>query len=266
MVGRAIISTSLLKHWEATIELMQADTNNRFVNVQIFAMLLSCIRKICTERFIRHLAMVDIEGVSQGWYGDFFRLAGFSRCRCQNLAGSALQLEPRNCLALKESLDQGFSAAYERMGTWLAEGRCTRSLLDSIASGQAAEVERKYFHDLLAEIGDKGPSQGLLIRLKSAVRDSMRTLRPRQKLVQKLAATKTKAQQHQVGVVKPKKQWPSRETTGKGSAASAYKVVKERKQNGKAKRKRAVGARERHKLGNIGDRMCCSDVGGVLQL
>ena len=268
VVGRAIISTSLSKHWEATIELMQADTNNRFVNMQIFAMLLSCIRKICAERFIGHLAMVDTEGVSQGWYGDFFRLAGFSRCRCQSLTSSALQLEPRNCLALRESLDQGFSATYERIGAWLAEGRCTRSLLDSVESGQAAEVERKYFHNLLAEIGDEGPLQGLLIRPKSAVRDTMRTLRPRQKPVQKLAATKTKAQQHQIEAVMPKKQWPSREMTGKRSAASAYKVVKGRKQSGKVKRKRAIGARERHKLGviGIGDRTSCSGAGGVFQL
>ena len=258
MIGRAIISTSLSKHWEATIELMQADTNNRFVNMQIFAMLLSCIRKICAERLIGHLAMVDIEGVSHDWYGDFFRLAGFSRCRCHGSASSALQLGPRNCLALREPLDRGFSAVYERIGTWLAEGRCTRNLLDSVASGEAAEMEHKYFHDLLAEIGDEKPSQGILMRSKSTFRDTIRTRRPRPKSVKKLAAAKTKAQQqHQVETVRPTEQRPSPETMEKSMAASAYKVVKKRKQSGKGKRKTAVGVHKRHKLGgiSIGDHM-----------
>ena len=253
VIGRAIISTSFSKHWEATIELMQADTKNRFANMQIFAMLLSCIRKICVERFIWHLAMVDLEGVSQGWYGDFFRLAGFSPCRCQISAGSELRVEPRNCLALmRESLDRGFSAVYERIEAWLAEGRCTRSLLDSVASGQAAEVEQRYFHDLLAEIGDERSSQSVRMGAKSTVRDTFRTRRPRLKSMQKLPATKTKAQQHQIGAVVLTKQWPSRETIEKGMAASAYKVGRKRKQSWKAKRKRAVGVRQKHKLGDIG--------------
>ena len=236
--------------------------------MQIFAMLLSCIRKICAERFIGHLAMVDIEGVSHDWYRAFFRLAGFCRCRCQSSADSALQLEPRNCLTLmRESLDQRFSAVYERIGAWLAEGRCTRSLLNSVASGQAAEVEHKYFHDLLAELGGQRPSQGVLMCPKSTVRDTMRTPRPWPKSVQKLAATKTKAQKHQIEAVMLTKQWTSREMTEKSGAASAYRVVKKRKQCGKAKRKRAVGARERHKLGDIGVGDCTrhSDAGFVLQ-
>ena len=253
MIGRAIISTSLSKHWEAIIELMQADTNDRFSNMQIFAMLLSCIRKICAERYIGHLAMLDIEGESHDWYRHFFRLAGFSRCRCQSSAGSALQLETRNCLALiKEPLDQGFPVMYERIGTWLAEGRCTRSLLDSVASGQAAEVEHRYFHDFLAEIGDRGPSQGVLMRPKSTVRKTMGTGRPWSKPVQRLAARRTRAQQHRNGAV---------------MVTSAYKVLKKRKQSGKAKRKRAIGARERHKLGDIGvgDHTRRSDASFVLQ-
>ena len=248
---------------------MQADTKNRFVNMQIFAMLLSCIRKICTERFIGHLAMMEVEGVSQDWYRDFFRLAGFRQCRCQSSTSSELQLEPRNCLALmRKSLDQGFSAVYERIGNWLAEGRCTRSLLDSVASGQAAEVEHKYFHDLLAEISDGRPSQGVLMRPKSTVRDTTRTGRPWPKSVQKLAATKTKAQKHRIGAVMLTKQWPSRKTTEKSTAASVYKVVKKHRQSGKAKRERAIGARERHKLGDIGvdDSTGCSHAKFVLQL
>ena len=246
---------------------MQADTNNRSVNMQIFEMLLSCIRKICAERYIGHLAMVDIEGVPQGWYGDFFRLAGFSRCRCQSSAGSALQLEPRNCLALtRESLDQSFSAVYGRIGAWLAEDRSTRSLLDSVASGQAVEVEHKHFHDLLADVGEERPSSGVLMHPKSAVRGTMRTRRPWLKSVQKLAATMTKAQPHQIEAVMLTKQWTSRETTEKSTAAPAHKVGKKRKQGGKGRRKRAVGVRERHKLGVIGvvDRTRCSDAGFVL--
>ena len=232
---------------------MQADTDNRFVNMQIFAMLLSCIRKICAERLIGHLAMVDIEGVSHDWYGDFFRLAGFSRCRCHSSASSALQLGPRKCLALREPLDRGFSAVYERIGTWLAEGRCTRNLLDSVASGQAAEVERKYFHDLLAEIGDERPSQGVLMRPKPTIGDTMRTRRPWPKSVKKLATAKTRAQQqHQIETARLAEQRPSPETMGKSMTASAYKVVKKRKQSGKGKRKRAVGVHERHKLSDIG--------------
>ena len=209
---------------------MQADTNDHFSNMQIFAMLLSCIRKICAERYIGHLAMVEIEGESHDWYRDFFRLAGFSPCRCQSSAGSALQLETWNCLALiKEPLDQGFPAMYERIDTWLAEGRCTRSLLDSVASGQAAEVEHRYFHDLLAEIGGRGPSQDVLMRPKSTVRKPMGTGRPWSKPVQRLAARGTKAHQHQSGAVMLTKQWPSPGMTDKSMVTSAYKVVKKRK-------------------------------------
>ncbi|KAF6218388.1 hypothetical protein HO133_005735 [Letharia lupina] len=40
IIGKAVISTSFSKHWEATIELMQANTNDRFLNMQIFAGLL----------------------------------------------------------------------------------------------------------------------------------------------------------------------------------------------------------------------------------
>lgn len=247
---------------------MQANTNNRFANMQIFAMLLSCIRNICAERYIGHLAMVNIEGESHDWYHDFFRLAGFSPCRCQSSADSALQLEPRNCLALiRESLDLGFSAVYEKIDTWLAEGRCTRSLLDSVASGQAAEVEHRYFHDLLAKIGGEEPSQGVLMRPKSKLRETKCTRSPWSKPVQRLAVTKTKAQQHQIGAVMLTKQWPSRETMEKSMVTSAYKVMKKRKQGGKAKKKRVVGARERHKLGDIGvsDHTRRSDADFVLQ-
>ena len=207
--------------------------------------------------------MVEIEGVSQGWYRDFFRLAGFSPCQCQSSASTAPQLEPRNCLALRDSLEQDSSAVYERFRAWLAEGRCTRSLLDSVASGQAAEVEHKHFHDLLADMGEERPSQGVLMRSKSAFRDTMRTRRLWPKSMQKTAATKTKTQQHQIGAAIVTKQWPSRETVGKSMIASAYKVLKTRKQSGRAKRK-SVGVRERHKLRDIGvgDSTRCSNSHG----
>lgn len=138
---------------------MQANTNDRFVNIQIFAGLLRCIRRICNERLIGHLAIVDIEDASQSWYRYFFKLAGFSHCHCQDSAGSTLQLENRVCLAWRESSQQDISTAYEMVRIWLAEGRCKSSLLDSVASGEAAEVERKYFHDLLAEMWEEKPSQ-----------------------------------------------------------------------------------------------------------
>lgn len=138
---------------------MQANSNNHFLNLQIFAGLLKCIHKICMERFIGHLAIVDIEDVRQLWFRDFFRLAGFRRCHCQTSDGDALQLETWNCLALRESLDPESSIAFDKFKVWLAEGRCTEALLLSIASGKAAEVERKHFHDLLAEAEKEGVIQ-----------------------------------------------------------------------------------------------------------
>lgn len=111
------------------------------------------------ERFIEHLAIIDIEDTAQDWYRDFFRLAGFSRCNCQALADSTLRLANWNCLASRKSPFEDFSTVYEKVKIWLAEGRCTRALLDSVASGEAAEVERKYFHDLLAEIREEKQAQ-----------------------------------------------------------------------------------------------------------
>ena len=181
---------------------MQADTAQGFLNIEIFAELLHCIRGICTERHISHLTMSDVEDVSQTWYRDFFRLAGFHRCRCPSpLSGSSIQQHSdrqRNCLSsyfstsypsssssssrrvpedeeaslrrvsgtIRAWLAKGrcpsafndeeatFSNVYEQFKTWLAQGRCTSALLDSVASGKAADVERKYFHDLLAEAGN----------------------------------------------------------------------------------------------------------------
>lgn len=153
--GKSRYQHIFIKKLEATIELMQANSGHRFLNMQIFAGLLGCVRKICIGRLIGHLAIVEIEDVSQHWYRDFFRLAGFHRCRCQSSAGSTLQPETRNCLSSSELLDIESSTVNETVRIWLAEGRCTSALLDSVASGEAAEVERKYFHDLRAELQDE---------------------------------------------------------------------------------------------------------------
>ena len=199
VIGKAFIRTSKSRDWEATLELMQADTAQGFLNIEVFAELLHCIRGICTERHISHLTMSDDEDVSERWYRNFFRLAGFHRCRCPSpLAGSSKQQHSdrnRNCLSfpvvssssssssrrvledeeaslkrvsgtIRAWLAKGrspsalddeeatFSNVYKLFKTWLAHGRCTSALLDSVASGKAADVERKYFHDLLAEAGN----------------------------------------------------------------------------------------------------------------
>ena len=211
IVGKAFMRIAESRDWEASLELMQADTAQGFLNIEVFAELLHCIRGICTERQISHLTMSDIEDVSQTWYRDFFRLAGFHRCRCPSpSAGSSIRQhsdQNRNCLSsyfstsststsspfsfsfssrrglqdeeaslrrvsgtIRAWLAKGrcpsalndeeatFSNVYERFKTWLAQGRCTSALLDSVASGKAADVEQKYFHDLLAEAGNASHS------------------------------------------------------------------------------------------------------------
>ena len=198
VIGIAFIRTSESRKWEATLELIQADRAQGFITLEIFAGLLRCIREICNDRTISHITMPDVERVSQTWYRDFFRLAGFRRCQCPSpSAGSSIQQDfnqNRNCLSSfpsfassswrrvpedeeaslrrasetirawlangrspsalddeKDDQEATFSNVCETFRTWLAEGRCSSGLLDSIASGEAAEVERKHFHKLLAE-------------------------------------------------------------------------------------------------------------------
>ena len=50
--------------------------------------------------------------------------------------------------------EASFRIVSEMFRTWLAEGRCTSALLDSVTSGKVVEVERKYFHNLLEELGN----------------------------------------------------------------------------------------------------------------
>ncbi|KAM0798988.1 hypothetical protein BDR22DRAFT_348043 [Usnea florida] len=194
VIGKAFIRTSESRNWEASLELIQADTAQGFLTIEIYAGLLRCICDVCNERHISHITMPDVEPVSQTWYRDFFRLAGFHRCQCPSpSAGSSIQQDSdqnRNCLSsfsssassswrrvpedeeaslrrasetIRAWLVKGrswsalddeeatFSNVCKTFRTWLAEGRCSSGLLDSIASGEAAEVERKHFHKLLTE-------------------------------------------------------------------------------------------------------------------
>lgn len=211
---------------------MQANTKDRFFNMQIFAELLRCIRKICIERFIGHLKMVDIGCVSQKWYRDFFRLAGFSRCRCQSLASSALQLETWNCLSLRKSLNQDFSSMNERTRTCLAESRCTKALLGFVVPGEAAEVERRYFHDLRAELENEDHSQIARLRAKLTTGNRMRTWRDSMNSLaasRKVLTLKTKT-------ILPAKQSSSKDAVTKGIGGSAYKVTKQRRWSRKAEK------------------------------
>ena len=65
VIGKAFIRTSKSRGWEAILELMQADTAQGFLNIEIFAGLLHCIRGICTEKHVSHLTMSGVEDVSQ---------------------------------------------------------------------------------------------------------------------------------------------------------------------------------------------------------
>ncbi len=208
---------------------MQAKTNERFHNLQIFAGLLRCIRKICIERLIGHLAIVDIGDVSQNWYHDFFRLAGFHPCHCQNSTGSALQPEPRNCLALTESLDQEFSTVHEIVRIWLAEGRCTRTLLDPAASGEAVEVEHRYFQDLIAVFGNGEISQSAQEHTEIVARDRTRSQRPWQKFEKRSAAPRRKAWEPGTESRSSRKHSSNKEAVVKSIGGSASRVRKKRK-------------------------------------
>lgn len=235
VIGRAIISTSSSKHWEATIELMQANTKDRFFNMQIFAELLRYIRKICIERFIGHLTMVDTGCVSQKWYYDFFGLAGFSRCRCRSLASSALQFYTWNCLILGKSLSQDLLSVYERTGTWLAGSRCTKTLLDCVAPGKAAGVERRYFHDLRAEPENENCSRVAELDSKLTTRNQILSKRTWRGSMNSLAAPR-KVLKPKTKTEVPAKQWSGKDEVVKSVGSSAYRVMKKRKRSRKAKK------------------------------
>ena len=214
---------------------MQANTNDRFLNMRIFAELLRCIREICAERLIGHLAMVDLGDESQSWFRDFFRLAGFRRCRCQGPARGAPQPEPRNCLASKGSLERDCSTACERLGAWLAQGRCTRALFESVASGEAADVERRYFRDLLAELKDeKEKGDGKVshrVGARTGVTARMRRHRSWPNVVRRLAGPR-RAGKPEAGFSSLRKARFSQDTGIKSMRESACRVVKKRKWSG----------------------------------
>ena len=139
--------------------------------MQIFAALLRCIRHICAERFIQHIAVVDIEHPSQDWFRDFFRLAGFRRCRCGT--DRSLELEPRRlCLRLRKA-----PGGDETIRRCFAEGRCTRALLGSVAFGEAGEVERRCFRHLLAGFGEGKSGQSTQADTVCVGRDETRSPR-----------------------------------------------------------------------------------------
>ena len=235
---------------------MQAKTNDRFHNVQIFAGLLRCIRKICVERLIGHLTIVDIKDVSQSWYRDFFKLAGFQHCRCQSSAGSTLQLETRNCIALTGSLDQGFSTVYETVSIWLAEGRCTRALLDSAASGEAAEVERRYFHDLLAVFGNEKNLQSAQGHVEVVARDRTHGQRPSKMSVRRSATSRRNALEPWTSFKSSRKHWSNQDAVDKSIGGPASRVRKKRRTVSgiKASRKKAFEVQEGYETRKFGSR------------
>lgn len=203
---------------------MQANTNDRFLNIRIFAGLLECVRKICVERLIEHLAIADIQDVSQSWYRDFFRLAGFYRCRCQSSASGTLQLETRNCLSLRRSLDKEWPTVYKMVKIWLAEGRCTRALLDSIASGEASEVERRYFHDLCAELNSENHSQSAQAHKGFKARDQARRQSPWQEYIGRSAPPRRKTLRSGAEAFSSREPWCRKHSVVESMGGSASRV------------------------------------------
>lgn len=117
IIGKAVIRTSESTNREAALELMHADTDQGLLNMAIFAGLLRCIREICTERLISHLTMGNNEDVSQTWYRDFFRLAGFHHCQCpSSSAGSSIQQHlDENQICLSSISSSSSSSSSRRM-------------------------------------------------------------------------------------------------------------------------------------------------------
>ncbi len=211
---------------------MQANANNRFLNMQIFAELLRFLCKICIGRLIGHLAIVDIGDASQNWYRDFFRLAGFSRCCCQSPAGSAVQLEDWNCLVLKPPDWESLSVD-KRVEIWLAEGRCTQALLDSVASGEAAEGERRYFRDLVAELKNRRNARSRQLYTELIASVQTRSHRHRQDSKGKLTAPRKKALQPGTRIVSLKRHRSSQQAVLGSMKWSVFSLGKEQGWSGK---------------------------------
>ena len=229
---------------------MQANANDRFLNMQIFAKLLKYLCKICTVRLIGHLAIVDLGDASQNWYRDFFRLAGFSRCCCQSAARSAVQLEDWNCLVLKPPDLESLSVD-KRVESWLAEGRCTQALLDSVASGEAAEVERRYFRDLVAELKNRRYSQRRTLYTELIASVQTRSHRPRQDSNRqdskgKLTAPRKRALQPGTRIISLKRHRSSQQAVLGSMKWSVFRVGKEQGWSGKRQKEDFWRTRKTH--------------------
>ena len=240
---------SLSRPWEANIELMQANTKDRFLNMQIFSGLLGCVRKICIERFIEHVTVVDIEDTPQDWYRDFFRLAGFCRCRCRDSAGGTRQLQKRSCLVLRQSPDAEISAVYGMIRTWLAKGLYKRALLDSVASSEATEVKRRQSHDLLAEIENKKRPQSGQVPTKITASDRRCMEIPWQEPTGRSLAPKKKT------FKRLKQHWSCQSVLVKSIGTFGVRVSKKRKRSKKLT-KNALGLKVRHQTRKIGRHSC----------
>ena len=211
--------------------------------MQIFAGLLRCIRNICMERFIEHLAIVDIADGSQNWYRDFFRLAGFRQCRCQRSGSSTLQLETQICLSLRRWPAEDFPTVYETVRVWLAEGRCTRALLDSVAFGEAAEVERRYFHDLLAELLNGKDVQSAQGHTERKIWDQTQSHRSRRESKRTWSTPRRKVSKPGNEVFLLRKHCSTQNGVVKSIGGSSFKARRTRKRSEKAHRQSPFCAR-----------------------
>ena len=183
VIGKAFIRTSESRNWEASLELIQADTAQGFLTIEIYAGLLRCIRDICNERHISHITMPDVERVSQTWYRDFFRLAGFHRCQCPSpSAGSSIQQHPsqnRNCLSsfsssassswrrVPEDEEASLRKASETIRAWLANGRFPSALDDEEASADREATFSNVCRTFRTWLAEGRCSSGLLDSIAS---------------------------------------------------------------------------------------------------
>ena len=166
-----------------------------------------------------------------------------------------MQLEPRRrCLRLRNAPLGDFPDPYDSIRSWLAEGRCTRALLESVAFGEAAEVERRYFHRLLAGLEKGKAGQSTQVDTACVGRDDTQSQRSEQGSEKTRAMPRTKVLKLGSEAV----------SSGK-NRSSDYAVVKRvggsrRSKPGKSKhgvRKagEVFGVRKRHRLSNSGRRV-----------
>ena len=175
--------------------------------------------------------MVDMgSSSSQNWYRDFFRLAGFHRCRCQCLA---LQVESRNCLSLRKSVRRESPTIYKKMDSWLAEDRCTESSLDAVATCQATQMERECFHDALKGLGKERRSGGKSVRTEPMNGDPMGGQSRTQESVRRSTGSKG-ASKPRTGAVSLRTQWSKKSEVVKSIGMPGSRVTKHRIRVGKS--------------------------------